>query len=68
MEQPASTVIPVTPEQRAAVEAMLHQPTLPPRQSARDWRGSRPPASARKTPAPASSTPSARTYQLLLSA
>jgi transposase len=31
MEPPARTVIPITPEQRAAVEAMLRQPTLSPR-------------------------------------
>jgi transposase len=31
MEQSAATVIPVTPEQQAAVEAWLHQPTLSPR-------------------------------------
>lgn len=31
MEQPADTVIPITPEQRATVEAMLRQPTLSPR-------------------------------------
>jgi transposase len=31
MEPLAATVIPVTPEQRAAVEALLHQPTLSPR-------------------------------------
>jgi transposase len=31
MEQSAATVIPVTPEQQAAVEALLHQPTLSPR-------------------------------------
>ena len=31
MEPPARTVIPITPEQHAAVEAMLRQPTLAPR-------------------------------------
>ncbi len=31
MEQPVPTVIPVTPEQQAAVAAMLRQPTLAPR-------------------------------------
>ncbi len=31
MEQPAPTVIPVTPEQQADIAAMLRQPTLPPR-------------------------------------
>jgi len=31
MEEPARTVIPVTPEQQAAVEAMLHRRTLSPR-------------------------------------
>lgn len=31
MESPARTVIPISPEQRAAVEAMLRQPTLSPR-------------------------------------
>jgi transposase len=31
MDQPAPTVIPVTPEQRDEVEAILHQPTLSPR-------------------------------------
>lgn len=31
MEESADTVIPVTPEQHATVEALLHQPALPPR-------------------------------------
>jgi transposase len=31
MEPPARTVIPITPEQRASVEAMLRHPTLSPR-------------------------------------
>jgi len=31
MEECADTVIPVTPEQQASVETLLHQPTLPPR-------------------------------------
>jgi transposase len=31
MEQPATTVIPVTPEQQASIDALLHQSTLPPR-------------------------------------
>ncbi len=31
MEESADSVIPVTPEQQATVEAMLRQPTLPPR-------------------------------------
>jgi transposase len=31
MEEPAPTIIPVTPEQRVAIATMLRQPTLPPR-------------------------------------